>query len=355
MSNEDRPTSTEQQTKVTKTSKMGRAARRRKAKTKSIDTALQALLRGDIIQDDDASLHLPTDRSQPLPGVIQRRKENQVEFDKDEKLLVSQLGYMPGNAVGVVGRTRHLEQLYPCLYKVLQKLALKRSENDEGLTDADIESAPTALKLYPLAIRNVHKGGKSGRKFKSRKRGHDEMSQDGCQTKGDESNGNCTTSSVIEPFPTMYWLTHPILKTLISQLELGSTDNVIRMQEKLSSLPEYLSVMKDAHTSYGKHRWELLTEEDKTDVARRKWTEAVGEVRGVAGIRKFDTVKCLHTHSAHYLAYLGSKVGNAPDQECKEMEENLVGKWTLEAVEKIVSALKDDESEEEENEVQSKK
>lgn len=326
---------------TSKRSKMGRAARRRKAKTRSIDLALKALLRGESIEDgDDVSLHLPIDRSQPLPGVIQRRKENKVEFDKDEKLLVSQLGYMPGNAVGVVGRTKHLEQLYPRLYKLLQNL---ESQKSDGITNVDPGSTPTALKLYPLAIRNVHKGGKSGRKFKSRKRGHKEISQGGCESKEDESNDNGDgINSVIEPFPTMFWLTHPILRTLISQLELGSSDNVIKMQEKLSSLPEYLSRMNDAHESYGKHRWQLLTDEDKADVERRKWTEAVGGVRGVAGIRNFDTVKCLHTHSAHYLAYLGNVTDKVDQNFVSEC--NLVGKWVLEAVEKIVSEMNKEEN-----------
>jgi len=325
--------------------KLGRAARRRKSKTRSIHLALQALIRGEPIDEQDHSL-LPTDRSQSLPGVIQRRQENQIEFDKDEPLLVAQLGYMPGNAIGVVGRVKHLESLYPSLYKLLQKIDGKGNANGPDLTGP----SPTSLKLYPLAVRNVFKGGKSGRKFKSRKRGHDEISQsdEKQDSPQDEQSPPATateneTNTLIEPFPTMYWLTHPFLRTLISHLELGSTDNVIQIQEKLSSSPEYLSRMKASHESYGKHRWELLTEQDKKNVRERKWTEAVGSVRGVAGIRKYETVKCLHTHSAHYLAFLGNTV----DDENGRMEENLVGKWVLEAVEKAVREMKDDDSEEE--------
>ena len=344
---------------------LGRAARRRKAKTRSIDIALQSLLNGgDGVQEQDQLQEVPSDRSQSLPGVLQRRKENQIAFDKDEPLLVSQLGYMPGNAIGVVGRVQNLMELYPCLYELLAKVDSKRyAKNNITVGKGEDEnnfiatSSPTALKLYPLALRKVFKGGKSGRKFKSRKRGHNEISQkepnehdakadtnlqqstDDNGTQSKETNG-IDTDSVVEPFPTMYWLTHPLLRTLISQIELGSTQNVIQVQETLASSTEHLSKMKKAHESYGKQRWNLLTDDDKKDVTVRKWTDAVGSVRGVAGIRKYETVKCLHTHSAHYLAFLGqnTKLDNKLSDETSGgiIEENLIGKWTLQAVERVV-------------------
>ncbi|GFH51089.1 hypothetical protein CTEN210_07565 [Chaetoceros tenuissimus] len=304
---------------------MGRAARRRKAKAKSIDQAVEAVLRGETIEEE----HLPTDRSQPLPGVLIRRKEKQVEFDRDETFLVSQLGYMPGNAVGCVGRVSHLKSLYPYLYNLLKRLDAKRNEKlgDNQMKDAG--DMPTALQLYPLAIRNIHTGGKAGKKFKSRKRGHEEMTKIEVNLEK-TSDGKGAEQTVIEPFPTMIWLTHPVLKTLISQVELGSTDNVTKMQEKLHSKKEYLDKMKLAHESYGTDRWNLLTEDDRDDVTKRKWTEALGNKRGVAGIRNFGSIKCLHTHSAHYLAYLGMTE--------TAMTENLIGKWTLECIEEIAKA-----------------
>jgi hypothetical protein len=344
---------------------LGRAARRRKAKTRSIDIALQSLLNGgDGVQEEDELQEVPSDRSQSLPGVLQRRQENQIAFDKDEPLLVSQLGYMPGNAIGVVGRVQNLMELYPCLYELLAKVDSKRyaknnitvGKGEDG-NDFMATSSPTALKLYPLALRKIFKGGKSGRKFKSRKRGHNEISQkdhnehdtkadtnlqqstDGNGTQSKETKG-IDTDSVVEPFPTMYWLTHPLLRTLISQIELGSTQNVIQVQETLASSTEHLSKMKKAHESYGKQRWNLLTDDDKKDVADRRWTDAVGSVRGVAGIRKYETVKCLHTHSAHYLAFLGqnTKLDESLSDETSGdlIEENLIGKWTLQAVERVV-------------------
>ncbi len=336
-----------------KTRKLGRAARRRKAKSRSIDLVLQALLNGE--DEIEQQKQLPTDRSESLPGVLQRRQENQVVFDIDEPILVSQLGYMPGNAIGVVGRLEHLRALYPTLYKLLIEVDSKRYAKNNinvekcGANETKIESSPTALKLYPLALRKLFKGGKSGRKFKSRKRGHQKISQENDTFKTTEEanqesegnsdnggrNGENTNEEIIitEPFPTMYWLTHPLLRTLISQLELGSSNNVSQVEEKLASSPQHLSIMKTAHESYGRQRWELLTEEDKQDVIIRKWTDAVGGVRGVAGIRKHETVKCLHTHAAHYLAFLGQNYNEQDLKSTKIIEENLVGKWTLEEIE----------------------
>eukprot|EP00957_Ditylum_brightwellii_P120581 9198688-Ditylum_brightwellii.AAC.1 len=77
---------------------------------------------------------------------------------------------MPGNAVCVAAR----HSSYPNLQE-------KEEEGEE----------PTVLMLYPLAIRDVYKGGKSdGRKFKSRKRG---VSHTTNVDKGTEKEGDTTT------------------------------------------------------------------------------------------------------------------------------------------------------------------
>jgi Uncharacterized conserved protein len=347
----------------------GRAARRRKAKARSIHMALQALLNGETLEevkqqqqqqqpsnDQDGSSHfsLPSDRCLPSIGVLQRRQENHVEFEKDGPILVSQLGYMPGNAVGVVGRCKDLETLYPCLYKMLKIVDEQQQSSFMGAmkgatlqpNNKDNLSPPTVLQLYPLALRSVFVGGKAqGRKFKSRKRGrHDDILMTSHSTEQAPSTQQTQPQTQLEePFPTIYWLTHPFLKTLVSQLEIGSTNNVTEMQRRLKTSNDYLSCMKLAHECYAKQRWDLLTDQDRDRISQQsqdmsckdKWiVEAIGSKRGVAGIRKFDTVKCLHTHAAHYLAYLGNVL---PD-----MKENLVGKWVLQSLEEVARDMNND-------------
>ncbi|KAL7532186.1 hypothetical protein ACHAXR_004479 [Thalassiosira sp. AJA248-18] len=158
---------------------------------------------------------------------------------------------------------------------------------------------------------------------------------------------------IIEPFPTLYWLTSPLLRTQISKLEISKTNNVPAMEERLRSSPAHLQQMERAHKSYGRTRWELLTPLDQANITTRGWKGALDESRGVAGIRvrgkndRYDCVKCLHAHAAHYLAQVAE--WEEEEMEKKKMEQkkeedtmmvrtrqrddlNLVGKWTMEAV-----------------------
>lgn len=71
--------------------------------------------------------------------------------------------------------------------------------------------------------------------------------------------------------------------------------------------------MAECHAAYARERWSMLTLHDRELVERRRWDRALRDV-GVAGIRNFASVKCLHTHYAHFLA-----TGN-----------NLIGEWVHE-------------------------
>lgn len=51
-------------------------------------------------------------------------------------------------------------------------------------------------------------------------------------------------------------------------------------------------------------------------IRRRGWESSLGLAVGVAGISKPGTIKCLHTHFAHFLA----------------TGQNIVGKWVQEAL-----------------------
>ena len=71
-----------------------------------------------------------------------------------------------------------------------------------------------------------------------------------------------------------------------------------------------LERQRKAHISYGNERWALLTKKDKGNVTyTRKWEGPTGPERGVAGIERYETVRCLHAHAAHYLAGCGCGCG----------------------------------------------
>ena len=117
------------------------------------------------------------------------------------------------------------------------------------------------------------------------------------------------------------------------------------MEHKLHSHPQYMLQMERAHISYGNRRWETLIPSDQelvTHVYNYKYA-LDSSCRGVAGIRSFGTVKCLHAHVAHYLAQLSEWEEEEQQRqqqqgenlvmmtrECQRDDLNLVGMWTME-------------------------
>jgi hypothetical protein len=284
-----------------KRNRPGRSSRRRKAKLRAIQEAEERLLAGEDLVSN-AVRGTPSDRARAWPGVMQRRSKEWSA--KDEESLVGQLGYLPGNAVAVAARASQFPSL--------------------GIQP----DVPLVLQLYPIAIRDAYSGGRTdGRKFKSRKRIPSRSDNCDVLSISDDQNGE---DELIEPFPTMYWLTSPLLRTLTSKLELGNTHNVKQMETRLAADENALAFMKIAHEEYGKARWNLLTEEDQALMERRHWKEAL--LTGVAGIRKHAAVKCLHANLAHYLSTGPGSV------------ENLVGKWVFEQVCKLIVAGSEDQS-----------
>ena len=59
----------------------------------------------------------------------------------------------------------------------------------------------------------------------------------------------------------------------------------------------------------------MLSEEHKLHVEKMGWKEAL-QITGIAGIRDFTSVKCLHCHYAHFLA--------------RPAHGNVIGEWVHE-------------------------
>lgn len=277
--------------------KSGRAARHRRRKLLEIQQAEEALREGRELSSRVPGLAvIPTDRGEVWPAVVDCRIKYGWSED-DELALVGQLGYLPGNAISVCARASKLS----CL----------------GNSAA---AEPVVLKLYPIAVREECSGTTAGRYHKARKRTK--------QTKDiAEKSGAFSDKHLIEPFPTMYWVTSPRLRILISRLELESFG--VKLKEKLDSNAESLESMKLAHAGYGKGRKELLSDSDTALILERKWESAFAETRGVAGLRNHTAIKCLHAHAAHFLS---GENGSS---------ENVVGRWVMEEVEnRLVESTK---------------
>jgi uncharacterized protein len=85
------------------------------------------------------------------------------------------------------------------------------------------------------------------------------------------------------PFPTLYYLTHPLLTAAASRLE--TTGLMREMTERLRQDPELASAYRWAHESY---------------LAERDAIESLGTTFSAGGMP--DRVKCLHVLIAHSLA-----------------------------------------------------
>ncbi len=85
------------------------------------------------------------------------------------------------------------------------------------------------------------------------------------------------------PFPTLYYLTHPVLTAAASRLE--STGVMVEMTERLRRDPELAAGYRRAHETY---------------LAERDAIESLGTTFSAGGMP--DRVKCLHVLIAHSLA-----------------------------------------------------
>ncbi|CAM9242552.1 unnamed protein product, partial [Ascophyllum nodosum] len=170
---------------------------------------------------------------------------------EDKAAIERQLGFLPTNVFSVAARSESAGE-------------------------------PLVLKLYPLAV--SLKGARAG-------------------------------NAERQPFPTIYWLSCPTLKSAVSQLE--NQGLVREWERKLQASPELLMEMKMAHERYAEERWAMLSETDVAIVNQRGWESSLGTKVGAGGIStaKPGTIKCLHAHFAHFLATGQNTVGKWVQQE----------------------------------------
>ncbi len=101
-----------------------------------------------------------------------------------------------------------------------------------------------------------------------------------------------------QPFPTLFWLTCPFLCRAISQLE--SAGWIGRIERLLHKDGDLKRRMNNAHRAYIGERHELLSVEDRADLADIAASKSLLE-KGIGGISDLRHVKCLHLHVAHAL------------------------------------------------------
>jgi hypothetical protein len=303
---------------------------------------------------------LPIDRDHIWPAVLEIRHHQNTNNDcgttttpsrwtkQDNLALMGQLGYVPGNAIQVVCRVKDLYLQHHCsmemnLFQQQQTFdSATTTDDDTDNNNNHINNSPVVVQLYPMVYRNPHAGGKSGgKRFKLRKRQkmvlpstkidppNTPLSGVPTTTTATTSTLECTTekqrniddSMLVEPFPTIYWLTHPLLRCIVSKLELEGFGLQLERRLQDDDSNDAVRMMQLAHGAYGQERYQFLSESDRQLIQEYHWETAFATSRGVAGISKnCMAVKCLHAHLAHYLSNgMGSQY-------------NIVGQWVWEEI-----------------------
>lgn len=104
------------------------------------------------------------------------------------------------------------------------------------------------------------------------------------------------------PFPTLFWLTCPLLQRRVSGLESGGFRGELR--RKLKEVPEFARALRLAEHGYAAEREDWAAELQAREKVREYFSSREGIGGTVAG-----GLKCLHAHLAHFLAGGENPVG----------------------------------------------
>ncbi|QDU72610.1 DUF501 domain-containing protein [Mucisphaera calidilacus] len=122
---------------------------------------------------------------------------------------------------------------------------------------------------------------------------------------------------VLRPFPTLFWLTDPVLNGAIGRAE--SAGGIARLEGVLREDEALAAGLAEDHRCYAARRWGLVSEADRAELVERG-CEEVARDSGIGGIAGGVGLKCLHLHGAHHLAELaegmaGTTVGMLMERE----------------------------------------
>ena len=233
---------------------------------------------------------------------------------REERALREQLGYVPPNVCCVSARSGDHAHVPPS----------DRAPTPDA-TNARL-GRPIAIRAYPLLVPlsddREGKGGAGGRG----RRG-------------------------VIPFPTLYWLTCPRVSRAVADLERRGC--VRAFQRDLEADVALAARWRRCHRDYAAERWDVLSgwdrewlshsgdgaaggDETAAEARKRESMREMVRCSGVAGadwrgganddgVPFVPSVKCLHSHYAHYRSQLAQPIDRA-EGETRVL--NLVGQWT---------------------------
>ncbi len=115
------------------------------------------------------------------------------------------------------------------------------------------------------------------------------------------------------PFPTLFWLTCPLLQRAVFALENG--DFRERLRQKINKDPGFAEALSQAEADYVARREAWAEEQGDLDAARRCFCGREGIGGTIAG-----GIKCLHAHLAHFMAGVDNPVGVEVDAALRGLQ-----------------------------------
>ncbi len=120
------------------------------------------------------------------------------------------------------------------------------------------------------------------------------------------------------PFPTLYWLTCPLLQRSVSRLEGGDFRD--RLRGRMEGDPALVEGLRRAEREYAEERARWAERMGVLERCRRYFSRR----EGVGGTAQ-GGMKCLHAHLAHFLAggknpvgaEVAAQLGEVQLEECR--------------------------------------
>lgn len=107
----------------------------------------------------------------------------------------------------------------------------------------------------------------------------------------------------VEPFPTLFWLTCPILVEQISRLEAGGL--VRGLEEEMAADPALFARVREDHARCAAERYAALSAAER-EAAEKAGIAGILRDGGVGGLRDQRHLKCLHAQYAFHRARRGA-------------------------------------------------
>lgn len=119
-----------------------------------------------------------------------------------------------------------------------------------------------------------------------------------------------------EVFPTVHWLTCPLIHRAISRLEVEG--QIVSYEKRLQQEGTFREAMEKEHCAAAAARMRLVPADVQRELKKerpRQWQALEGT--GIAGIRSPAGVKCLHAHFADYVGRGTNPIGREVEAQLR--------------------------------------